>query len=365
MRIKQLEIYGFRNLQKTDISFDTEKNVYIFLGANGQGKTNLLEAIYLSALSKSFRTRTNLDLIAFSLDFCSIKTTFDSKSGEMELEVIVTETPNHKTLKINGVKKNAVDFVGNLKAVFFSPDDLAEMAFAPKMRRRYLDILLSLLDHEYLKELMHYQESLKQRNALLKSIRDGNANATELDFWDEKLAEYGLKIIGKRKTLLKQLTKLAEKHYQAISQSKDKLMIAYESEMSGMGDVEKYIEFLSKSRERDILTGTTTHGPHRDDLKFFLSDHDMTHFASRGEWRSLVLALKFAEIELIKERTGEPPILLLDDVFSELDEKRQKYLFKAISDHQTFITTTHKEFVTQEGEAMAVFNVDQGEIKMA
>ncbi len=358
MQINSLKIKGFRNLAPLELKFDEDKSVFAFVGPNGHGKTNLLEAIYLCSLSKSFKTHTNQDLISFDDDFCSVK----CKTGDSEIDVIITKNPEQKTMKINGVKKTSAEFIGTLKAVFFSPDDLTEMAMAPKLRRRYLDVLLSQLDKFYLADLIKYQEIVRQRNALLKKIREGSGKPAELDFWDENIVNLGFSIIQKRSDMINGMKPLLRELYGKISKSKDELDIRYRSPLDVALDKDKFAEHIFANRDRDIATGITQTGPHRDDLEFLINGHDMMFFASRGEWRSLVLALKFAEIKLIEEKTGEKPVLLLDDVFSELDEIRQKYLFEAIKGTQTFITTTHKEFL--EGvDSPVVFEVSGGKIK--
>jgi len=361
MRISFIKIKGFRNLKPLELKLDKEKPVFAFFGANGHGKTNLLEAIYLCALSKSFRTRTNLDLINFDEDFCSIECSVDREAPKI-LEVIVTREPAQKILKVNDVKKSASDFIGLLKAVFFSPDDLSEMAFAPRLRRRYLDVLLSQLDHEYLDNLMKYQETIRNRNALLKKIREGEAKKEELDFWDNQIVEFGLSITQRRADLIVQLQTLLNDLYKSISQTEDDLGINYQSNIGEIKDSQDLLMKLTENIDRDIATGITQLGPHRDDLQFMINGHDMVYFASRGEWRSLVLALKFAEIQLIEEKTGEKPVLLLDDVFSELDEVRQKYLFEAIKNTQTFITTTHKGFLDGLDVDKVVYEVKSGTV---
>ena len=382
MKISHIKIKGFRNLRPLELKIDKEKSVFAFIGSNGHGKTNLLEAIYLCALSKSFRTRTNLDIINFDDDFCTIECAVEKEDPKI-LEVIVTREPAQKVLKVNGVKRSASEFIGLLKAVFFSPDDLSEMAFAPRLRRRYLDVLLSQLDHEYLNILMKYQESIRQRNALLKKIREGeskkvrgrtlrsrspessgpDSSGDELEFWDNQLADFGLSITNKRADLIVKLQTLLKDLYKSISQTDDILTINYQSNIGEIADKDKLMLKITENMDRDIASGTTHLGPHRDDLQFSINSHDMVYFASRGEWRSLVLALKFAEIQLIEKQTGEKPVLLLDDVFSELDEIRQKYLFEAIKGTQTFITTTHKEFLDGLDVEKVAYEVVDGGIK--
>ena len=346
-------------MKPLELKIDKEKEVFAFIGSNGHGKTNLLEAIYLSALSKSFRTRTNLDLINFDADFCSIECSVEKDDPKI-LEVIVTREPSQKVLKVNGVKRSASEFIGLLKAVFFSPDDLSEMAFAPRLRRRYLDVLLSQLDDDYLNILMRYQEAIRQRNALLKKIRERESEKDELVFWDDQITDFGLSITQKRANLMVQLQVLVKDLYKSISQTEDVLEIAYQSNIGEITDKDALLMKITENIDRDISSGTTQLGPHRDDLQFNINGHDMVFFASRGEWRSLVLALKFAEIQLIEKQTGEKPVLLLDDVFSELDEIRQKYLFKAIKGTQTFITTTHEEFLDGLDVEKVVYEVKDG-----
>lgn len=297
-------------------------------------------------------------MIGFEEDFCSITAGLESE----KLEVVITKAPNQKVLKINGLKKPATEFIGQLKAVFFSPDDLSHMSFAPKLRRRYVDVLLSQLSHEYLDHLMRYQEAKRKRNVLLKYVREGESKREELGFWDEQLAKHGLYVRDARRELLSELEPLVQEHYRAISSSDDSINIHYESEILDIETEESYLTKIKSGYDRDIATGKTNIGPHRDDLRFELGGKDMVDFASRGEWRSLVLALKFAEIELIKQKTGDLPVLLLDDVFSELDESRQKYLFKAIKEAQTFVSTTHKEFFSSVMDSVSLYSVDAGYI---
>ncbi len=359
MPVRHISINGFRNLKRLELDFDPEASFFAFVGANGQGKTNVMELIYLCALSKSFRTRKNEELIGFEADFCSIKL----DTGEQTLEFIVTKTPPRKVLKVNGVKKTALEFIGHLKAVFFSPDDLAYMAMAPKLRRRYLDVLLSQMDQDYLDHLMRYESARKQRNALLRKIKEGAASVDQLHFWDGQLAEHGLSILMSREMLLSDLQPLLCSHYQAISHSDDQVKIFYETEFTELKTIETYLKALADQQGYDIISGKTHFGPHRDDLRFELNGNNMRSFSSRGEWRSMVLALKFAELELLERGGGQKPILLLDDVFSELDHQRQKYLIQAVKGYQSFITNTHHEFIEVLEGVKVVFGVERGVVR--
>ena len=362
MRIKSLKIKGFRNLKPLDLKFGEEGAVFAFVGSNGQGKTNILEAIYMLALSKSFRSHTAQDVIGFEADFCKAEAAAETTEGEKLLEMSLMKDMAQKGLKVNGVKKIAADFIGNLKAVFFSPEDISLISLEPKIRRRYMDILLSQTDHEYLEDLMRYQETVKQRNALLRRIREGKSNESELEFWDGAMAEKGIKVMRKRQELIKSLSDLVLPYYNSIAQCENKIEVHYLSKAGDTKNKKEFLELIAKNHDRDIGSGATQIGPHRDDLEFFLNGHDMEYFASRGEWRSLVLALKFAEIAIIKEVSGETPVLLLDDVFSELDETRQKYLMTAIEGAQTFLTTTHGEFLESVKIPLHIYKVEGGKV---
>ncbi|MFH1012135.1 MAG: DNA replication/repair protein RecF [Candidatus Peregrinibacteria bacterium] len=357
MRLKQLSIKGFRNLNDTSLTFDGKTPLFAFVGSNGQGKTNLLEAIYLCDLSKSFRAHGNTDLVAFDKDFARIEATVEGGEADL-LEVIIERSPSRKTLKMNGVVKKVMEFIGNLPTVFFSPDDMAMIHSAPSMRRRYLDILLSQVDREYLETLLSYHQAIRHRNTLLKQIREKRGKPDELDFWDEKIAALGMTLITKRRTMIASLNPIAESHYRGISQSKDELVVGYETSV----EPEKFAEKLAALRERDMMNGLTSLGPHRDDLAFSCNGHDMATFASRGEWRSLILSLKFSEVDLLREHLKTEPLLLLDDVFSELDDLRQKYLVSGLKGVQTFVTTTHVEFLEGIDVAKKVYKVENGEV---
>jgi len=358
MHLSRLKVDGFRNLVGVDLSFDSSASTHVFVGPNGQGKTNLLESIYLCSLSKSFRSHKNQDLIAFNKDYYTVKCSMD----DLELEVIGTRKPSRKVLKVNGLKKTALDFVGQFKTVFFSPDDLALMAFAPRMRRRYLDVLLSQIYPDYLHALSDYESARRQRNYLLKAIRHEGAQLDQLLYWDQQLARLGLKIFKARQAVMKDLEPLAQKHYQAISQQNVALHLSYFSELTGDTDEADYLERIQTLYPSDIAFGKTQLGPHRDDLLFLLNAIDMRLFASRGEWRSLLLSLNFAEIELLEVLSFTAPALLLDDVFSELDEERQHYLFDQMNNIQTFISTTHESFFREAKIDPQIFSVKAGHV---
>lgn len=359
MRLKSIQTKGFRNLKNLSLEFSPEKNLFAFVGQNGQGKTNILEAIYICSLSKSFRNANYDQWIAWSEPFCDVKVGLED---EMELQLIAMAEPKQKGLKINGVKTPAMEFIGRLKTVFFSPDDLAYMGFAPKWRRRYLDVLLSQLSSSYLKALSRYQSVLKQRNALLKSIRDGLAKLDDLDLWDEQLAKWAMEIYQAREELTLGLLPLLKKYYQAIAHHDDQIKLELVSTL-GHNDEADCLKHLRMGRNQDVGRGVSQFGPHRDDVEFRLNGQNMATFASRGEWRSMVLGLKFAEVQIIKQKTGQSPVVLLDDVFSELDENRQRDLLSELKEEQVFLTTTHQSFLEGVSLPMEVFEVEGGRIE--
>lgn len=358
MRIQSLKINGFRNLSSLELAFDSSIDFLVFSGKNGQGKTNILEAIYLCALSKSFRTNKSHELICFNELFCHVQTRLDDG---LFLEFIVTD-PSQKVLKVNGIKKSALDFVGQLKAVFFSPDDLAHMAFAPRLRRRYLDVLLSQLHHDYLEALIYYESARTRRNALLRQLKLNQGSLDELIYWDGLLAQYAMPLKSHRNDLILKMQPLLRHYYGLVSGDSHFPVVHYLTEIAQIQSEEDYLKHLASSRQDDVASGKTGFGPQRDDLQFSLRGKDMRFFASRGEWRTLVLALKLAEIQMLKEKTESAPILLLDDVFSELDEDRQVYLLKAIEGVQTFITTTNTDFFASKKIPHKRYSVQEGRV---
>lgn len=362
MRVQSVHIQGFRNLGKVSLEFDPERNFVAFIGSNGQGKTNILESLFLLGISKSFRTTENEEMVGFDQDFFSVKGEIERKEDRLTAEVIMIRKPLKKTLKANGGIKKASDFIGNLSVVFFSPDDLGMVHLSPSLRRRYLDLLLSQLDRDYLENALRYQSALKQRNSLLRQIGDGGAQEGELEFWDQELARNGAVLIGKRLEVIGRIGAFATPYYKEATGTGDALTLEYMPSGSATPDPEMLFGLFKKNHSRDIALGSTQSGPHRDDLRFLCNGHDLASFGSRGEWRSLILTLKFAEIELLKAKNGESPILLLDDVFSELDESRQKTLFNSIAGCQTFITTTHREFLDVIEADKQIFTVENGTV---
>ncbi len=350
MKIKKLQLENFRNYPNYSYEFDDKKQITILVGPNGQGKTNFLEAIYTLSLGKSFRTSTQEDLIEWENDYSRCNCEVELDNDSMNLEVFYSRNPKKKNFKRNGVNLKNSEYLGNLLTVLFHPEDLNMLYLSPSLRRKYLDIILSQTDKKYLKNLSQFKKVLKQRNALLHEIRDtkfkniDTKNLIEdLKAWDHELVEFANYILEKRKRFVAYLNQKLEEIYSEIADEKNKIDIEYDSKTNKID----YQELIELRRGEDIRRGETTTGPHRDDIKLFINGKDISKSASRGEYRTLLLAMKLIEISYIQEKTGKNPILLLDDVFSELDRKRQGHLLKSIKGCQSIITTTNIELINE------------------
>ena len=330
--LEKLSLTNFRNHQKFELELG---EITVLIGKNGIGKTNILESIGVLSYGKSFRGDNRLELINFDQDFARIV-------GD-DLEVFVSRSPRLVfQTKERGLRRKIAEFVGLLPSVIFSPESLLIVNGEPKERRRFLDILISQKDHKYFSDLLEYKKILLQRNRLLKRILDGKASDDELGFWDSELVRIAIEITKKRRAVIDKFVPELSKFYQTISgNKKSKLDIIYHAKADG-----DFVAKLRSKRPIDIAVGTTTSGPHRDDLEFKLNNLDASKYASRGELRSVVLSLKMAELKYLEN--GEKPILLLDDVFSEFDADRRAHLFDLIKNYQTVITTTDLEHLSAE-----------------
>lgn len=365
MKLTKLQLENFRNHSQYSYEFDIDKDLTILVGPNGMGKTNFLEAIYVLALGKSFRISAQEEMIKWENDYLRCSSEIFSGNEKIDLEVFYSHRPrSQKSFKKNGVKMKNSEYLGNLLAVLFHPEDLNMLYLQPALRRRYMDIVLCQTDKKYLLALTKYRKILKQRNALLHEIRatrlkkgDQKSLLEDLEVWDEEIATSGSVIIEKRLKLVEFLNERLEKIYNEIASADEKISLEYESrivkKLSKEDIKTMYGDELFNRSERDILRAETTAGPHRDDLVFFLNGKEISAVASRGEIRTLLLAVKLAEIQYIEEKTGEKPILLLDDVFSELDRKRQGHLLKSIRGCQSIITTTDIDHIGKEAKESA------------
>ena len=355
--LKSLELEDFRNYGRLKLNFTAETGLTYLIGDNGQGKTNLLEAIYMLALGKSFRVSDEESLIKWGADFGRVKGVFEDST----MEIFLGKPPQPKRVfKINEVKSSAVNFVGRLRAVFFHPEDLNVLYLGPDLRRRYLDIMILQKDRAYFAALRKFKRLKEQRNTLLNAIREGRGNVADLDIWDEQIVREGAVIWKGRATALSYMAERLADKYASICGKKTDLKIGYLNsldlgyEMIGATSnlEEVYASELMASQDRDIASGHTQVGPHRDDMVIYLGGKPIMEHASRGEIRTILLAMKLIEMDYFSE-DGLKPILLLDDVFSELDHERQRYLLERVVEYQTFITTTKDSAVINQEKLLA------------
>ena len=361
MWIKELKLKNYRNYREIKAQFSSGLN--IFIGKNAQGKTNFLEAIYFLSLTRSHRTRFDKELIRFNKREALISGYIQRSDAKIPLEISLSD--RGRVTKVNHLKQAKLsDYVGTMTVVLFAPEDLQLVKGAPSLRRKFMDIDLGQIKPVYLSDLSHYNHVLKQRNTYLKTAE--KIDSDFLAVLNEQLADYGSRVIGHRSAFIRDLEKEADKHHQIISNDLERLHIHYSSSVPYTDYSETYKEFikqLQKKQARDMIKKNTSVGPHRDDLEFFINDIN-ADFGSQGQHRSLILSLKLAEIELIKAVTGDYPILLLDDVMSELDSQRQTKLLQGIKENvQTFITTTSLEHLTNLPDNLKIFMIDQGQIK--
>ena len=359
MIIKSLELENYRNYKTLSISFDSGTN--ILYGDNAQGKTNILEAIYLSATTKSHKGSKDRDIINFDADEAHIRTYVVKDGLENRVDMHLRKSKS-KGIAINGQKiKKAANLLGLLNVVFFSPEDLSIIKNGPAERRRFVDMELCQLDNFYLYNLNNYIKIVNQRNKLLKEMYFNPGLKDTLPIWDSQLVSYGGKIIERRNAFVSQLNEIIYEIHLKLSGGKESLKIVYEPDVS-LDDFEKKLE---AEQEKDIKLKQTTTGPHRDDLSVMVGDVDIRKFGSQGQQRTAALSLKLAEIELVKKVTKDTPLLLLDDVLSELDSNRQNYLLNSIGDIQTIITCTGlEEFVNNRFEINKVFEVSNAVVNV-
>ena len=357
MIIKSLELVDYRNYNELSIEFDPGTN--ILYGDNAQGKTNVLEAIYLCATTKSHKGSKDKEIINFNKQEAHVRI-ISEKDGEEKKVDMHLRASGSKGIAIDGQKiKKAGDLLGLINVVFFSPEDLNIIKNGPGERRRFADMELCQLDSFYLYNLNNYNKIINQRNKLLKDMYF-NPNLREtLNIWDSQLVSYGSKIIERRRSFADQLSEIIKDYHYRLSGGKENIVIKYEPNVN----IEEYSEKMSISQERDISAKMTTVGPHRDDFSFVINDIDIRKFGSQGQQRTAALALKLSEIELVKKITKDTPVLLLDDVLSELDSNRQNYLLDSIGDVQTIITCTGlDDFVNDNFKIDRTFKVVEGEV---
>ncbi|WP_199616886.1 DNA replication/repair protein RecF [Paenibacillus alkalitolerans] len=368
MNVTSLSLRNYRNYEQVDL--ETRHRVNVFVGQNAQGKTNLLEAIYMIALTKSHRAGKDKELIRWNEEHAQLAATVERKYGGCRLQLDLTG--GGKKARINGLEQRKLsDYVGTLNVVLFAPEDLEIVKGSPGVRRRFLDMEIAQVHPSYLHSLAQYQKVLAQRNNFLKSgeAHKGSGDAL-LSVWNEQLAQYGSKIMQKRQNFITKLQTWAESIHGGITAGAEKLEIGYLPSVDADGYQDETVLFnrfmvkLSQAKEQELRRGATLVGPHRDDLSFAINGKDAYSYGSQGQQRTTALSLKLAEIELIREETNEYPILLLDDVLSELDRHRQTQLIETFrSKVQTFITTTGVEGIRLESlDDVRLFHVREGTV---
>lgn len=379
MFIKKLKLKNYRNYKEVEVIFD--KNINIIYGNNAEGKTNLLESIYMCSTSKSHRNSKESEIINFNENEAHIKLIFKKNNFEKDLSIdIQLNKEIKKGIAINEIKIDKVsDFLGTFNVVLFAPEDLNIIKDGPQVRRKFLDIEICQSDKIYVNSISNYNKVLNQRNILLKDISKEKGNNKNdllslLDIYDEQIVNYGIEIIEKRIKNIEKLAKIIlEKHLQ-ISDSKEKLIINYENDVlkewfnikENKPDTVKelYLGLIKENREKDIKNQYTNIGPHRDDIGFYIDRLDIRKFGSQGQKKTAAISLKLSELEIIKEKINDIPVLLLDDVFSELDETRQKLLVNNLKGIQTIITCTGiKKNIFDLLKPEKVFNVKNNIIK--
>ena len=353
MLITNLKLKNFRNYDELNLKFN--KNINIFYGNNAQGKTNIIESIFLCAIGKSFRTNKDKELIKFEKDFLNIEVNYEKSDRDGKIKI---EISDKKNVFLNGIKtKKLSELIGKINVVLFTPDDINILKNGPKMRRRFLDIMISQLRPNYIYCLNMYSKTLEQRNMYLKQIKLEKKNPELLDLWDEKLAEYGEKIYNYRKEFIEKIKEKINKIHKKITNNNETVELEYISDFSTK---ENFYSALKQNQKIDIIRGATSKGIHKDDFIVNLNGKNVSIYGSQGQNRTVVLSLKMSELQVIKDEIGENPILLLDDFMSELDEERRNNFLKNIGNTQVFVTCTDK--LELENVEYDIFNVKKGEI---
>jgi len=345
MYVNRIKLINFRNYQHVEVGFLNQIN--LLYGDNAQGKTNIIEAICLSSLGKSQRIARDSEMILFGSENYFVEIDLIKNNRSYKIEIGVTNK-KEKRIKISGREiKKVGELLGKLIIVLFSPDELKIIKESPYYRRRFLDILICQLSASYLLNLQKYYRIAAQRNNLLKQIKKKRELVETLDIWDREFSQTAVLILKKRKEYIDKIKEKAEKIHLKLTEEKENLQIFYKSTFKGISasvdeSIEEFMISLKHMRDADIEKGFTHIGPHRDDIIIKINGKDATKYGSQGQQRTVVLSLKLAELEVIREEIGEYPVLLLDDVFSELDAKRRRFLIDYIKGVQVFITSTEK-----------------------
>ena len=353
MWIKKIKIKNFRNYEIEEINL--EKNINIFYGQNAQGKTNIIESIFLCSLGKSFRTKKDKEMIKLNEQNALVEVEYEKSDRDGKIKI---EIGNKKNIYLNGIKiKKLSELLGNLNIVIFTPDDINILKGGPQNRRRFLDIMISQLRPNYMHILNLYIKTMEQRNNYLRQIKEEHKDENLLEIWDERLAEYAIKIYEYRKEFIEKIIKKLDIIHKNITNGEEQIELEYVTECDSK---EKYLKLLKERRKLDIIKGFTTKGVHRDDFMIYINKKDIKIFGSQGQNRTAMLSLKLAELQVIYDEIGEYPILLLDDFMSELDKTRRKNFLENIEGTQVIITGTEKLDI--ENLEYLEYNVSNGKV---
>lgn len=359
MYITEIALKNFRNYD--NLKINPSPGINLIYGDNAQGKTNLIEAVYFCSMAKSFKFSPEMGFITFGKEKSELSVEYVS-DGRKKVNNLQFEKKKGKKLFINGVPvKRRIEFLGNLNVVLFSPQDMDTVKDSPFYRRRYIDLCAGQLRKKYLSALTDYNRTLSQKNKLLK---EENAEKT-LDIWNEKLAEYGSIIMWFRISLVNKIKEIIRPVFDEISEGKEEIKLKYLKtvQFDESGDIsyikQEFLNALNRHKEKEIREKTCLVGPHRDDLIFYINGKNAKIYGSQGQQKSIVLALKMVQAELFFQQTGEYPVLLLDDITSEFDIKRRKYLMKQLKNKQVIITGTEKSIIPEE-LGPKLFKVEKG-----
>ena len=353
MWIKKIKIKNFRNYEEQEIYFN--KNINLFYGENAQGKTNIIEAIYLCSLGKSFRAKKDSEMIKLNKENAVVEIEYEKTDREGKIKI---ELNNKKNIYINGIKiKKLSELLGNINIVLFNPDDINILKGGPQNRRRFLDVMISQLRPNYMHLLSLYLKTIEQRNKYLRQIKEENKAEKMLDIWDEKLADYAIKICEYRIEFIEKIKEKLNVIHNNITNKKEEIRLEYITECNNK---ERFLSLLKERRKLDIIKGFTTKGVHRDDFMIYINSKEINIYGSQGQNRTAMLSLKLAELQVIYDEIGEYPILLLDDFMSELDSIRRKNFLENIENTQVIITGTEKLDI--ENLKYLEYNVSNGKI---
>lgn len=359
MNLEKINLVNFRNYDNLNIDFSS--NINMFIGNNGEGKTNILESIYLLSYGKSHRTRKDKELISWNQDFSYIGSHFNTNRLHKFIEFKIFKNGG-KAININKIKVSSIsDLIGVVNVVLFSPEDLKIVKESPNIRRKFLDIEISKLRKSYYNNLVDYNKVLNEKNNLIKFNK--NIDLKLVDIYDYELAKLSFCIINNRLWYINNLNVFGKEIHKNITNTKEQINFIYENNNYENISVEKLYDKIVRNRNLDFTKGFSTIGPHRDDFEININGFDAKKFASQGQQRTAVLTIKFASIEIIKSVIGEYPILLLDDVLSELDSNRQNFILKSINNIQTIITSTDVGQLNNSLNNINLFLVKNANIK--